>query len=144
MTPDQMIELAEKQAREVLIGGKAELMSHLLLEGPKGEIVIIGNTPPGLIAHLVKGSGAKAYSILSECWMAVQPKGWKPSDPVGVPAHDRPDRVEAVVGFASDGRDERSIALKIIRDQDGNCVALEKLPHAEVGGRFADILRVRH
>ncbi len=141
MTLDEMMRLAEDQARRVLIGTKEELMPSWLMVDGVGKVQIFAtpwrNTEEKHLTVeamrlIMRQSQAQAYSLLTEAWMATV-TGEEAKRPYeGPPPSERPDRTEAVVVMAANRAGEhRYHTLRIVRGKKGVCDALERLDGSE-------------
>jgi len=154
MTLDDMIRLAEDQARRVLIGTKEELAPMWMLRGLDGSVEIIA-TPWGgpeqkhLTVEAMRSVMRKrqiiAYSLLVEAWFAHAERDEVNADGTikGPMPSQRPDRKECVCILAQDHYGaRRNLHLEIIRDKSGRCAELRKMTGAEdvITGIFDDLL----
>lgn len=151
LTIEKMLELAHGQAQNLIVGNKEQIMPVFLILTGHDEIMIVG-TPwqdddqkdmaVALLRRMMASHQAKAYSFLTEAWVARQPKGWKIGDPQGSAPKNRPDRKEVVLAMASNGSSTKYKSWDIIRDQDGNCIELK--PEKDITefafGRFDGLL----
>jgi hypothetical protein len=156
MTLDDMVRLAEDQARRVLIGTKEALMPQWLLASL--DRTTIYATPWGgndekhrviaAMGRLMRAEQVHAYSLLVEAWFAVEKLGpgeKAPSlaDYEGPPVRERPDRREAVIITAENRYGEhRNRHLEIIRDKKGRCAKLNSFvgPEDRITGIFDGLL----
>jgi hypothetical protein len=131
MTLDQMLELGEIQAREILIGKpKASLSRCFLIESPMETMMVI--TPWNgdeeresaltLLRFIMKEQKATAYSVVTEAWVSMEnvkkPTGLKPSD--------REDKKEVVIVMAIDKLNKKLAEFDIVRDNQGTVTDLTK------------------
>lgn len=130
---DELIELAEQQARLVILGLQMDLVPSWLLINQNKEVHIFG-TPfhsrtekmlaAAYIRERIRQHKAVAYSFLSEAWMVTRPleeitEGFSP--------RDEPDRREMVMAFATDGTEKRWKRWWLIRDWEGKPERFEEL-----------------
>lgn len=121
---DTMLELAERQARRVILEEHGQLMPTWCLIDKKGKTTIMG-TPwaneleralaPVFLKVQMKKLGTVAYSFVSEAWVSRPPKGWEPGQPHIEPRKD-PERSEGVVAFATDGVNRKMRRWLLKRD----------------------------
>jgi hypothetical protein len=155
MTLDEMVKLAEEQARRVLIGTREQLLPSWLLAS-LGDVLIVA-TPWGndddkhlvirAMREVMQEKQVHAYSILTEAWMVHEriPDG-QTADSFeyrGLPPRERPDRLEAVMITAEDRYGgHRNRSFEILRDKKGRCVELKRLDGAEdrIEGIFDGLL----
>jgi hypothetical protein len=157
MTLDDMVSLAEDQARRVLIGTKEKLMPQWLLASLDRTTIYAtpwgGNDEKHLViaamGHLMRAEQVHAYSLLVEAWFAVEklaPGEKAPeraADYKGPPVSERPDRRECVVITAENRYGEhRNAHLEIIRDKKGRCAELKRFdgPEDRITGIFDGLL----
>lgn len=134
MDLDEMMRLAEEQARRVLLGTKDELCPTWLLVKP-GHIEILGTPWSGDegkhlavegMRTVMRRRNIEAYSLLVEAWFATEPAPIR--EYTGPRPSERPDRREAVVIMAANKRGEhRHCHFEIIRDKQGRCKELRRL-----------------
>jgi hypothetical protein len=145
MTLDKMVELAEDQARRVMVGTKDELTPVWLLvsgEGDKPDDVMIFATPWSTnnekrlviasMRQIMKETRCTAYSMLTEAWMLRVMGDAAKGEYKGPMPSESPDRQECVVVMAanSDG-EHRYHTLETVRAADGTCTDLRQLSGAE-------------
>jgi hypothetical protein len=141
MTLEDMIKLAESQARTVLIGTKAELTPMWLILDWKGEIEIVAtpwNSPhqkhvvTAAMRETMRETGIIAYSLLVEAWFSRLSAKEAGKEYKGPPPSERADRQEAVVALACN-RDGRTLYhnWEIKRDKKGRCIELLRLDGPE-------------
>jgi hypothetical protein len=155
MTLDEMVKLAEDQARRILIGTREELTPMWLLSRP-GEVRVVA-TPWGdndqkhltvlAMRAMMREEQVHAYSFLVEAWSVHErtPKGTTSEnfEYSGPPPSERPDRSEAVMITAEDRYGgHRNRSFEIIRDKKGRCAELKRLDHPEdtITGIFDGLL----
>jgi len=139
-----MADLCGHHAQKVLTQLRQPLMPTWVLLGPGGDFRIEA-TPfsndlekrlaAAYIRRRIRKYKTIAYSFVTEAWMARAPKDWDPATPM--PEKDRPmhrtDRVEVVIGFATDGKEISWRRWKMIRDWNEAVVALESWPMDDLG-----------
>lgn len=152
MTLDEMMKLAEDQARRVLLGTTEELMPSWLFVDGAGKIQIFatpwGNTEEKHLTveamrAIMHTEQAQAYSLLTEAWMATVEgdEAKRPYD--GPPPSERPDRQECVVMMAANRAGEhRHVHLKIVRGKKGECAELKRIdgPEDRISTLFDNLL----
>jgi hypothetical protein len=84
----------------------------------------------------------QAYSLVTEAWAAIAPRGWEPGEPI-VPPSERVDREEVVIVCASDGRETEWRQWTIRRDATERVVALEprESGSGSFGGWMSELLK---
>jgi hypothetical protein len=152
MTLDDMIQLAEEQARRVMIGTKEQLTPMWLMLNWDGKIEIAA-TPWGSSAekhlvveamrNLMRERQVIAYSLLTEAWMArVQSEEIK-KPYTGPPPSERADRRESVVAVAANRAGQsKHRHWETIRDKKGRCRELRRLggPEDQISSYIFDNL----
>lgn len=113
MNLTQLVELAGEHAERVMIELGDDLMATWLMVDADDKTHIIG-TPwkddlekelARIAMHAyIRVHKIKAYSLVTECWAAAAPKGWKPGEP-HIEARKHPERVEIVIAVATDGKE---------------------------------------
>jgi hypothetical protein len=147
---ERLIDMAEAQARRILLGTKAQLVPAFVCETPSGAEILGcpwgGNDEKEMAIQVVKGRmnsmGCTRYSFLTEAWMAIAPVGYKEGDPM-LPPSKHPDRMECVTALATDGVTTIFRIWKIKRDWKGACVGLDRQTDLESDhtvSRFANLL----
>lgn len=141
MTLDDMMQLAEDQARRILLRTRAELIPQWVYVKGDGNVNIVA-TPwhnnhekhlaVELMRKAMKLDQATAYSLLVEAWFKQieGPEAQKPY--TGPPPSELPDRKEAVVISAAD-REGNSLHrhFEIIRDHQARCIELKRMDWPE-------------
>jgi hypothetical protein len=142
MSLDEMLTLAENQARTVMIGTKVELTPVWLMVTWDGKIEIFA-TPWGsdlekrlaieAMRLTMREKQVQAYSMLTEAWMArATPDEVKQQEYSGLPPSQRADRQEAVVIMAANRDGEtRYRTLETVRARNGKCAELRQLSTEE-------------
>lgn len=145
ITLDTLLELAEKQARRVLLEeGEKQLIPMFALVSAENDITIVG-CPWGndmekqlMIAALkarARDLNAVALCSVSEAWATVHGVG---VDPESVPKPSQsPDRKEMVIAVATDGVITKSLILNIERDWKGKIRQLVAEPKMSGEGMFS-------
>lgn len=139
MNLDEMIDLAEQQARTVLLGMREELAPQWLLVKGDGNIEIIATPWHGdeqkylavaAMRDVMEKRQVVAYSVLVEAWFAVLSKD-EASRPYQRPS-ERADRRESVVAMAANHWGQSKYRQwEIIRDRRGRCRELQRLDGPE-------------
>ena len=132
----QLVELAGKHARQVLVDLQMSMMPTWLYIDRQGSAHVCG-TPwenPGEKKEMIREvqmmmhrDGAICYSLATEAWAAFAPKGWDPDKDPPILAGDQPDRREVVIAFAVDRENNsewRRWAMR--RDGIGMVTALDE------------------
>jgi hypothetical protein len=141
VTLDEMLTLAETQARTVMIGTQEELTPVWLMLGWDGNVEIVA-TPwfndeqKHLVIEamrlLMREKQVSAYSFLTEAWMARISGKEAGKEYKGPPPSQRADRQEAVVVMAANRAGEhRYRNYETVRDKRGRCTELRRLGGAE-------------
>jgi hypothetical protein len=149
---DALLKHAGEHARNVLVEMKqTELLPTFLMIAAEENILMPapwrdeGEKRIMLAAAraIMKDKGVTCYSLVSEAWTAVQPKGWKPGMPQGPLPADRPDRKEIVIAIAADKATSKSRVWDIVRGEGGTIVdlRLDKDGLTGLEGRMAELLR---
>jgi hypothetical protein len=149
---DAMLELAGEHARRVLVEMKqADLMPTFVMVADEENIFMPApwrdddekRIMLAAARAIMKDKRVTRYSVVSEAWTAVQPKGWKPGMPQGPLPADRPDRKEIVIAIAADKATSKSRVWDIVRGEGGSVVdlRLDKDGLTGLGGRMAELLR---
>jgi hypothetical protein len=145
-----LVEMAGDHAKFVLIKMRQHLMPQWLLINKVGKVELIA-TPwsnerekDRVAKHLrkyIRESQIEAYSVVLEAWTARMPEGWKEGDP-RPPNWMRPDRMEMVVAFATDGFSVECRQWTIQRDHLENVRALapREDPAVGLGGWMTELL----
>jgi hypothetical protein len=140
MDLENMIKLAEDQARRVLIGTREELTPIWLVQS-EGKVEVTA-TPWAnndqkrmtveFMRRRMREQNATAYSLLTEAWYSVISVLEAAKEYTGPPPSERADRKEAVVAMAAD-RDGKHIYRhwEIIRDHQGRTRELRRLDGPE-------------
>jgi hypothetical protein len=150
---DSLLDLAEQQARMVLLELKQELMASWVMLGADHKFEIIAtpwkNDLEKELSHkmlraFVRKKQIVAYSFLSEAWVAIAPAGWSPGQPMAEAERpmQRADRKEVVLAFASDGATKEWRVWEIIRDWQEQIITLASrpLPEASPAGWVTELL----
>lgn len=127
LTLDQLLEMAENQARGMLLEeGVKQLMPTFSLVSPENAITIVGcswenDMEKQLMIADVKEKAREINAVsmvtLSEVWATVHPPG---IDPESVPKPSQsPERKEMVIAVATDGVNTKARILMIERDWKG-------------------------
>jgi hypothetical protein len=149
---DALLTLAGEHARQVLVEMKqADLIptflmiaedEHALMPAPwrdddEKRIMLAA------AREIMKAKGVTRYSMVSEAWTAVQPKGWKPGMPQGPLPSERADRKEIVIAIAVDKTATKSRVWDIVRGEGGSVVDLRLDDATMLGlsGRMGELLR---
>jgi hypothetical protein len=153
MTLDEMIQLAEDQARRTMIGTKEELAPMWLTLDVDGKVEIVATPWSGghekeltieLMRVSMRARQIVAYSLLTEAWMArASAEEVKTGGYIGKPPSERADRVEAVVAMAANKAGEhRYKNWQTIRDKKGRCKELRPLvgPEDQLMSIFDNLL----
>lgn len=154
MTLEDMVNLAVKQAEQVLVGTKEQLVPSWLLVDGEGKVEIFA-TPwsnwqekqltVGAMRLIMRKHGTIAYSLLVETWYAhATAEEVKQKEYVGPPPSERPDRQEAVAIMAANREGQTTHRMfEIIRKMDGRCRELRRLDGPEdsvTSGLFDNLL----
>jgi hypothetical protein len=139
-TLNALLDLAEEQARTIILKLHHELMPSWLLIDPDGTPRVIA-TPWNsdlekrvaemALRQKMKRQKTVAYSVVTEAWLAHQKGPYKPGDKRPM---DRADRQEVVVAIASDGKETLYKSWHMRRDWTEQVVALE--PIEQKGGTY--------
>ena len=153
---DQLLDLAEQQARRVLIGTKEQLLPCFALVDKDGATYIVGvpfsneiQKQLGLakVKQFAKQYRAVAYSFITEAWMSpekVAPENVSPEGSVLLREprpREHPHRIEVVMAMASNGVVSKMRQWRMVRDYRGRTKALE--PEGDIDefrSRFDNIL----
>lgn len=131
-----LVELAEAQAKTVLVGMQQPLMpswvivdrdNSLLITGTPWESQVQKGFAINQIKEQMRKCQAKAYSFLCEAWMATTTEEEHQQDIRDnkfVPVRERPERREIVMVYATDGKEQICRRWDIIREPLG---AVERL-----------------
>ena len=153
MTLDEMMKLAEGQARRVLIGSKEELVPSWLVVEAGGEVAIYLTPWRNDVEKLLtveamrltmRACNAQAYSFLIEAWTA-RIQGEEAKAPyTGPPPSQRADRQECVMMMAVNrAGEQRHVHLEIVRDKKGECAELKRTDGPEGSALFDNLLEDR-
>lgn len=136
MNLDHMIQLAEDQARRVLIGTKEQLTPMWLMLKADGDVEVAA-TPWSAetkrmcveaMRDVMRSRQVIAYSLLVEAWYSTVQGAEARAPYKGLPPSERADRKEAVVAMAANHLgDHRYRQFEIIRDKRGRCKELKRL-----------------
>jgi alkylated DNA nucleotide flippase Atl1 len=148
---EQLVEMAGTHARAVLTVLNQSVVPTWVLIDDKGKISITATswtderekaTCVAMMRARMREEKIVAYSVVAEAWSAVQPKGWKVTDPHVRPSED-PQRVEIVLALATDGKETEWRRWRIERNATGRVVALEPeaIPQEQVVGWMANMLK---
>jgi hypothetical protein len=130
----KLVELAEKQARTVLVDMQHSLMPTWVLIDAKNRISVIGTPWQNDMEKEFYGKSLRqemrkrkvvAYSFVTEAWKATVPPD---ADLTKVRASERPDKQEVVMALASDGQDQEWRTWEIKRDWHERVTDLVLLP----------------
>lgn len=152
VTLDQLLDIAETQARDVLlVERRPELVATFILVGPTDEATVASCPWDGeldkqiMLAALKKKAhemGAVALSHLSEAWISPTYKTQAEVDAAPPPSQLPKDlRREAIMIAATDGITTKVRILDIERDWKGKVSALTDNPDSakgQFGGRMID------
>lgn len=139
---DKLMDLGVGQARSVLLNTKDQMEPTWLIHRPDDKYRLV-MTPWGgdfekelarnYVRQLIEEDGADSYSVIMEAWAVSLPTGSRPI--LDRPSQD-PRRVECVMIVATDGFNQRSKTLRIIRDKaTGKCRELPEWDEvASLGG----------
>jgi hypothetical protein len=141
VTVEQLISLAETQAKNVLIGTKEELTPAWLVVDWTGNVEIFAtpwqnNEEKHLVTvvmrEIMRARQAQAYSLLVEAWFARVPQEEMGKEYTGPSPSQRDDRSEGVVAVAvhRDGQQAHR-HWEIVRSEGGACVELRRLDGPE-------------
>jgi hypothetical protein len=151
MNLTQLVELAGRHAESVLIGLGEDLMVTWLMVDADGKTTHILGTPWKddlekeltrlAIRAYIRVHKITAYSLVTECWAASAPKGWKPGEP-HIRSSEHPDRVEIVIAVATNGKETLWRKWLIKRDSNERVVKLEpeEMDGAKVSSWMTDLL----
>jgi hypothetical protein len=153
MTLEDMVKLAEDQARRVMIGTKRELTPMWLLVTAKGDVEVFA-TPWGnnrekrlvieTMRDVMREKRATAYSMLTEAWMLrVQGVGITEENYTGPMPSESPDRQECIVVMAANRDGEhRYQTMETVRAADGTCAEFRSVskPEDQFTGIFDNLL----
>jgi hypothetical protein len=151
---DSLLDLAEHQARMVLLQLKEDLVPSWVMFSRRTHRAEIIATPwrndlekrlcERRLRELMRKKQIAAYSFLSEAWVATAPADWSLDKPL--PEAERPaqraDRKEVVMAFASDGTTKEWRVWEIKRDWHEQIITLEPrpLPEAIPAGWVTELL----
>jgi hypothetical protein len=131
-----LVQMASQQAKAIIVDGQKELIPTWVLVNKEGEACIIG-TPwknaaqkmraEHLMRKKIREYRAVAYSLVVEAWLACYPPQTKLDEHLIRP-HDRPDRKEVVLTFATDGQQTVWKTWAVRRNHLERVVALEEEP----------------
>jgi hypothetical protein len=158
MDLEEMIRLAEEQARRVLVGTKEQLIPQWLLASLDRTMIVA--TPwggddekhlvIGVMRAMMREEQVHAYSLLVEAWFAHEkvPEGTSPDSFKyrGLPPSQRPDRKESVVAMATNRYGKHLHRhWEIVRGKKGKCVDLKRMdgPEDQISGIFDNLLGER-
>lgn len=142
---DALVAFGEQAARAQLIGTRKQVPpTFIILTPAKGAEVFIApwksesekDLAFHFVASLMKEQRAQAYAFVDEGWMSpiiTAAEVLAVQEGRAQRASERPDRIEVVLAYATDGFNERSARWLIKRDELGTCVALER--HKLAGGQ---------
>lgn len=150
-----MVDLAEQQARRILLGTKEELIPQWLLASLDGVEIVA--TPWGggnekylaieVMRNMMRAKQVHAYSLLVEAWFVNEkvPEGQTPEGVKyrGPPPSERPDRKESVCAMAANRYGKHLHRhWEIIRDKKGRCAELRLMTEYEdrISGIFDSLL----
>ena len=146
---EELLDLAEAQARRILIGGKESLLPSFLLVYPDGSEAIVGTpwsndhekaSAIAVVKHAMLRGDVIRYSFVCEAWSVFLGEG---EDLPEQRPSEHPDRYECVVITACDLRRETIRSLRIMRDADGNCTELvnQNWETGKVSGSLTEMLK---
>jgi hypothetical protein len=133
---ETMLVAAESQAKEVIILRQQQLPPTWILVNAENEINIEATPWNDDLGKVLAKVYIKkrmielkiiAYSFMSECWVANAPKGWQLEQPLFTRPSKNPTRWEAVIAFASDGKNKDWRFWNIKRNKSNVAIALERL-----------------
>lgn len=146
-TLDLLTEMALDHAKTCLIGQPgAQMVPCWLIEGDKRTSIVA--TPfdgdrskdfaAFMIRKMLKEENARAYSYVSEAWIATEDL----KHPIGLAPRERENRREIVIITVADRKTSRMRIWEIIRGADGTVVELKADPVGDedrFGGRFFNL-----
>ncbi len=146
-TLQMLLDMAEDQAKTVLLGTNQSLVPIFILYQPYNKIDLVPfafqNSEEkylmlAILKQFMREKHTIAYSHLSEAWVATQAHPYSENDP---PPSERPDRKEAVMAFATDGVNTKHKMWGIVRSSDGKVERLDLQPHYDgIMGEFTKLL----
>jgi hypothetical protein len=145
MTLDQMIAVAEKYARSVLINKKGVQLAPAFCIENKDNIDVLVAPWRGLreramalnlIQFQMREMKAIAYSVVSEAWVAEEPI--EVNKRSGLMPSERSDRKEVVFIIAVNKQEKKGIFFSIIRNEKGIVIDLIEQKDKTLSNDFLD------
>ena len=150
----EMLDIAGKHARMVIVGAQAQMIPLFDLRNAEGDSFLVAeqfvgatraevvdrkDAVAGFVREMIVRHKIIQYSFMSEAWMITR-KDWKQG--VSVPPSEADDRIECVIAMATDGKTylsrrwlmkrEGETCVDLVLDVDG--------PITMPAGRFDNLL----
>jgi hypothetical protein len=130
---EQLLDMAERHARRMLLEHKRDQLVPAFLYIADGHAAVIGapwannedkRAYANAVRQILRTNDAKAYSFITEAWMATMPKDMPAEIAQTMRPSEQPNREECVIAFATDGFHTRWRVWAIKRDKRGRVRAL--------------------